>query len=144
MIANLNISPDRIARFCHDWKISELALFGSVLRDDFGPDSDIDLLVTFEPDARWSLFDIVRLKREFETIVIDTPPILGASESLVFSKVADSVIFCSLRDVSRVRQVRVAIDRLEHAGAKVAGTVLCGMPVHHYAYAYGYYGDHDN
>ncbi|MBN4052691.1 nucleotidyltransferase family protein [Roseiflexus sp. AH-315-K22] len=68
MIANLDISPDRIARFCRDWKISELALFGSVLRDDYGPDSDIDLLVTFEPDARWSLFDIVRLKRAFEEI----------------------------------------------------------------------------
>jgi capsular exopolysaccharide synthesis family protein len=82
-----------------------------------------------------------RLKQEFETIVIDTPPILGASESLVFAKAADTVIFCSLRDVSRARQVHVAVERLEHAGAKVAGAVLGGMPVSHYAYSYGYYGN---
>jgi len=81
-----------------------------------------------------------RLKQEFETIVIDTPPILGASESLVFAKAADTVIFCSLRDVSRARQIHVSVDRLEHAGAKIAGAVLGGMPVSHYAYSYGYYG----
>jgi succinoglycan biosynthesis transport protein ExoP len=85
------------------------------------------------------LFD--RLKQEFETIVVDTPPILGASESLIFAKAADTVVFCSLRDVSRARQVHLAVDRLEHAGAKVAGAVLSGMPVNHYAYSYGYYGN---
>jgi succinoglycan biosynthesis transport protein ExoP len=79
------------------------------------------------------------LKQEFETIVIDTPPILGASESLVFAKAADTVLYCSLRDVSRARHVRHAVDRLEHAGAPVAGAVLGGMPVNHYTYSYGYY-----
>ena len=69
MMEKLNISRDCLVEFCTRWRISELALFGSVLRDDFGPDSDIDLLVTFEPDAPWSLFDIVRVKQEFEELV---------------------------------------------------------------------------
>lgn len=69
MIENLDISDEQIADFCGRWKITELALFGSVLRDDFGPDSDVDILVTFEPDAPWSLFDIVRVKQEFEELV---------------------------------------------------------------------------
>jgi len=51
----LVVPIDRIAEFCRRWKITELALFGSVLRDDFRPDSDVDVLVTFAPDAPWSL-----------------------------------------------------------------------------------------
>lgn len=53
--ARIDIPHDAIAAFCRKWRISELALFGSVLRDDFRPDSDIDVLVTFEPSAQWSL-----------------------------------------------------------------------------------------
>ena len=53
------------------------------------------------------------LRGKFSTIVIDTPPVLSASEALVYAKAADSVIFCSLADVSRSKQVRVAIDRLQ-------------------------------
>jgi predicted nucleotidyltransferase len=47
----INIPQDKIENFCRRWKIKEFALFGSVLRDDFGPDSDIDVLVSFEPDG---------------------------------------------------------------------------------------------
>ena len=47
----IEISPDAIADFCRRHRIHRLALFGSILRDDFGPDSDIDILVEFEPDA---------------------------------------------------------------------------------------------
>jgi predicted nucleotidyltransferase len=54
--------------FCKRWQVKELALFGSALRDDFGPESDIDLLVTFEPDARPSLFDMAGMARELESI----------------------------------------------------------------------------
>jgi hypothetical protein len=57
-----------IADFCRRWKITELALFGSALRDDFGPDSDLDLLVTFADDARWGLFDIARMEDELRAI----------------------------------------------------------------------------
>ena len=47
--AHLPVSDERIAAFCRRWHITELALFGSVLRDDFGPESDVDVLVEFEP-----------------------------------------------------------------------------------------------
>ena len=60
---------DRIADFCRRWKITEFALFGSVLRDDFGPESDVDVLVTFEREAPWSLFDIATMRDELARIV---------------------------------------------------------------------------
>jgi uncharacterized protein len=62
------ISRDKIAEFCRRWKITELALFGSVLRDDFRPDSDIDVLVSFAPDASWRFYDLVSMKEELETM----------------------------------------------------------------------------
>lgn len=65
----IEIPKDRIAEFCRRWKITELALFGSVLRDDFQPDSDVDVLVTFTPDAKWSLFDHVDMEDELEEIL---------------------------------------------------------------------------
>jgi uncharacterized protein len=55
---------DRIEELCRRWKIAELSLFGSALREDFRPDSDIDLLVRFAPDADWSLLDRARMERE--------------------------------------------------------------------------------
>jgi uncharacterized protein len=54
----------RIEEFCRRWKIVELSLFGSALREDFSPDSDIDLLVRFASDADWSLLDRARMERE--------------------------------------------------------------------------------
>lgn len=48
MPSRITIDKQAIADFCHKWHVTELALFGSVLRDDFGPDSDVDVLVTFE------------------------------------------------------------------------------------------------
>lgn len=62
MSPKIPIDRVKIADFCHRWKITELALFGSVLRDDFRPDSDVDVLVTFAPDAQWSLFDLVEIQ----------------------------------------------------------------------------------
>jgi len=64
VIANIEISEDTIADFCRRWRITELALFGSVLRGDFGPDSDVDVLATFDPDAHWTLFDMVHMQDE--------------------------------------------------------------------------------
>jgi len=49
MAPHIEIPKDRIAEFCRNNHIRRLALFGSVLRDDFGPDSDVDVLVEFEP-----------------------------------------------------------------------------------------------
>jgi uncharacterized protein len=65
----IKATPDQIAEFCDRWKITEFALFGSVLRDDFRPDSDIDILVTFSADSRWSLFDWVDMKDEIKILL---------------------------------------------------------------------------
>ena len=64
----LKISTDKIADFCRRWKITEFYLFGSILRDDFRPDSDIDVLVTFAPDAAWRLDDLLDMKEELENM----------------------------------------------------------------------------
>ena len=58
-----------VTQFCHRWKITELAVFGSVLRDDFSSQSDVDVLVTFQPGAEWSLIDHVRMEEELECIL---------------------------------------------------------------------------
>ncbi|MCC6453929.1 MAG: nucleotidyltransferase family protein [Caldilineaceae bacterium] len=58
------MSKADLVLFCQRWQITELALFGSALRPDFGPDSDIDLLVTFAPGAKWSLFDHMSMELE--------------------------------------------------------------------------------
>jgi hypothetical protein len=63
---HIPIDHRRIADFCRKWRIVEFALFGSVLRDDFRPDSDVDVLVRFEPDAPWSLLDIVTMMGELK------------------------------------------------------------------------------
>jgi hypothetical protein len=55
---------EAIRRFCRKWKVTEFGLFGSVLRDDFGPDSDVDVLVSFDPGARWSLWDLFDMRDE--------------------------------------------------------------------------------
>lgn len=61
---NLKISSDQIADFCRRWRISEFALFGSALREDFNSQSDLDILATFTPEANWSLFDHVQMEQE--------------------------------------------------------------------------------
>jgi predicted nucleotidyltransferase len=67
--AQVTIPAEKISEFCRRWKVSELALFGSALRGDFGPDSDVDILITFTPGARWSLFDLVVMEDELQAIL---------------------------------------------------------------------------
>ena len=62
--ARMGISPNEMAAFCKRRQITELALFGSVLRDDFGPDSDIDVLVKFSPDAKLSFLALDQMEEE--------------------------------------------------------------------------------
>lgn len=65
---HIDVPRERIAEFCKKWSIREFAFFGSVLRDDFGPKSDIDVLVTFAADARHTLFDLVDMEDELREI----------------------------------------------------------------------------
>lgn len=62
------IPKDEIAAFCEKWLIVELSLFGSVLRDDFRPDSDVDVMVSFAPSAEPSLFDHAEMQDELEAL----------------------------------------------------------------------------
>jgi predicted nucleotidyltransferase len=65
----IDFSQPAIAAFCRKWRVHELALFGSVLRSDFRAESDVDVLVTFEPGEAWDLWDIVTMKEELETML---------------------------------------------------------------------------
>ena len=69
MCVRLELDSEAIARFCQKHGIQELALFGSVLREDFGDDSDVDVLVQFEPDARTGLLEYCRILEELETLL---------------------------------------------------------------------------
>ena len=69
MSPKISVDDDRIRQYCQEWNIREMSLFGSVLRDDFGPDSDVDVLVTFAPDARYGLFQLSRMQRELKAIL---------------------------------------------------------------------------
>jgi len=64
----IDIPREKIEEFCHRWKITEFSLFGSVLREDFRPDSDIDVLVTFEPDAHWRFYHLQNMEDELKEI----------------------------------------------------------------------------
>jgi predicted nucleotidyltransferase len=67
--AALVLPRDEIDEFCRRWQVTELALFGSALRGDFRPDSDVDVLVSFAPDAHWGLFALVQMQDELEAIL---------------------------------------------------------------------------
>jgi len=69
MNTRIDIPMPEVVAFCDRWQITELALFGSVLRDDFQPDSDVDVLVQFKPDARHTLFEMVRMQEELRRIL---------------------------------------------------------------------------
>lgn len=60
---------DEIEAFCRRWKITELSVFGSALGADFGPESDVDVMVPFAPDARWSPLDVVAARFDLEDVV---------------------------------------------------------------------------
>ena len=69
MSLQIEVSREQIIAFCKRWQIAELAFFGSVLRDDFGPDSDIDVMVRFQPEASHSLFSMVSMEEELSGIL---------------------------------------------------------------------------
>ena len=63
---HLTVASSWLDSFCQSWKISSLSVFGSVLRDDFGPSSDIDLLVTFLPETSWDIWELGDLQDQLE------------------------------------------------------------------------------
>ncbi len=68
MSARIEPPRDEIASFCRRWQVKELVLFGSVLRDDFGPNSDVDVLVRFHQDAHRTLLDMAEMQEELSLI----------------------------------------------------------------------------
>ena len=65
---SVDVPLEQIEAFCRKWGISDLSLFGSVLREDFNPDSDVDVLVRFDPEVKHGLFNLVRMRSELEEI----------------------------------------------------------------------------
>ncbi len=65
---HVDVTIDQIAAFCQKWQITQFELFGSVLRDDFRPDSDVDVLVTFAPGSGGTLYDLVHMEDELKTL----------------------------------------------------------------------------
>jgi uncharacterized protein len=65
----IDIPHAAIAEFCRRWKVTELSLFGSVLRDDFRPDSDVDVLITFAPDHGLTFLDLAHMERDLQEIL---------------------------------------------------------------------------
>lgn len=69
MIAPLqHVAQDKLDALCRRWRVRELSLFGSVARGEARSDSDIDVLVTFEPEAGWSLLDLVEMRDELAAL----------------------------------------------------------------------------
>jgi len=66
--AQIEIPYSKIVEFCQKWKIIEFSLFGSALRDDFRPESDADVVVTFAPETKYSLYDLVHMQDELKQI----------------------------------------------------------------------------
>jgi len=69
MAARIRVAPDAIADFCRRWDVDELWLFGSVLRDDFRPESDVDIMARFADDVHWRLKDYIQMEDELRAIV---------------------------------------------------------------------------
>ena len=66
--SRIDFPINQVVEFCERWQVKEFSLFGSVRRDDFRPDSDVDVLVSFNPSAPWSLFDLVTMQDELQKI----------------------------------------------------------------------------
>jgi tyrosine-protein kinase Etk/Wzc len=82
---------------------------------------------------------LAQIPGSYGYVIVDTPPVLAASESLVLSKYADAILICVMRDVSRADQVRKASNLLTAAGGCPVGTVLNGVPTRSYKHSYGSY-----
>ena len=82
MNAKLNIPKEKIADFCRRNHIRQLAFFGSVLRDDFGPDSDVDVLVEFDTRAQVGFFELYDMEQELSHLLGNRKVDLNTPKSL--------------------------------------------------------------
>ncbi|HAF70629.1 MAG: DNA polymerase beta domain protein region [Acetothermia bacterium 64_32] len=85
MMGKIELPEAEIAAFCRRYKVRRLSLFGSVLREDFGPKSDIDMLVEFEPGAQVGFLTLSRMARELSTILgrpVDLVPRSGLKPAI--------------------------------------------------------------
>jgi uncharacterized protein len=95
-MAALPFPIDGLDDFCRRWRIAQLGVIGSALRPDFGPESDVDVIVTFEPGSEWDLFDIVAMRDELARIV-------GRSVDFIEeSAVRNPYMLASIRRTKRV------------------------------------------
>ncbi len=88
---NVEVTHEQIAAFCQKWQIVEFELFGSVLRDDFRPDSDVDVLVTFAPGSGGTLYDLVHMEHELKELFgrdvdLVQRPVIEKSENYIRRK----------------------------------------------------------
>ncbi len=83
--SRLGVSSPKLTQFCQKWKVAELALFGSILRDDFREDSDIDLLVSYQPNAKRGLFEKMTMKEELE-IMLNRKVDLVSKQAIIQSR----------------------------------------------------------
>ena len=65
----VDVPKEKLADFCRRYRIRKLSFFGSVLRKDFKPNSDVDVLVEFEPDTKAGLFTFARIERELSQLL---------------------------------------------------------------------------
>lgn len=68
MTTAIDLPTEAIIKFCHKWQVVEFALFGSILRDDFHADSDVDILISFSPEAKRGLTETIQMRDELEAI----------------------------------------------------------------------------
>lgn len=60
----MNVDPEAMREFGRRWKLAEIGVFGSAVRGELGPDSDVDFLVSYDADAEWDLFDLMDMADE--------------------------------------------------------------------------------
>ena len=92
-MAKIEVPKNRLERFCQKYQVRRMALFGSVLRSDFRPDSDIDVLVVFDPSARVTFMTLGRMKRELTDLFdrpVDLVPEAGLKPSIRDAVLASS------------------------------------------------------
>jgi predicted nucleotidyltransferase len=85
MPSAVKIPEGRLEEFCRRYRVRELSLFGSALREDFGPDSDVDVLVEFDPSARVGFLELSRMQRELSELLrrrVDLVPKPGLKEKI--------------------------------------------------------------